>query len=700
MIPDNNPVERFMRRISAMAVVGLVWCLSGQSLRAAQNDVETLVRDLSAPQVTVREAAAEALGALGPASIEAVPALVGALHDKDPRVQHEALIALGRIGPAAGKATEALQAILENGPPALKLGAIHALGSIGAEAKASTETLLTIAKGDDQPLKIAAVLALVRIHPGKKDRMDEAVPVLTAALASKSKSIRDDAIAALGEIGPPAVAALTDIVQNPASDALVASRAASALGLIGGEAAPAVTALTAALGSKSDKLQEQAARALGAIGPASKPAVPALKGLLASKLPSVRANAADALGMLGKIGAPAVPELTKALADSDATVRREAAQALASIGPAAKSAVPALLKALHDDQGAVTVNAAEALGRIGPDAVPALIEALKDEKSRSLVVLILTNLGPDAKQATVALLGLLKDKNVEVRREALIALAQIGPSAEAAIPQLLAELKNEKSETRPGAAYALIKIGAKKEVVPILAKTIQDPNNKLLREVSAWGLITLEPGNADYVKMALPLMIDGLSHEWDLVRLESVTALSSLEAGAKLAVPELVKLLDNEKNPRIRSEALGTLGNIGPAATEALPSVLRSLADPAPLVRYSACYTLGKIGPKAKEAVPVLVSNLTSKDEFLGIVSAWALVYIDPKREGLAEAVVPLLIKLLEADDPQARLEAIKALVALGPQSKAAVPALKGLSKDKDEGVRKAAGAAVKKVGG
>lgn len=690
-----------MRRICAMAVVGLAWSLSARSLSAAQNDVETLVRDLKAPQVKVRESAAEALGMLGPASIEAVPALVEALQDKDPRVQHEALTALEHLGPAAEKATPALKQILDKGPAALKLGAIHALGRIGHPAQSATDSLLTYAKGDDdQSLKVAAVLALVRIHPDKQERMDQAIPVLTAALSSKSSSIRDDAIAALGEIGKPAVAALTDLVKNPATDAMVASRAASALGLVGADAAPAVGVLTAALDSKQDKLQEQAARALGAIGPAAKSAVPALKGLLASKLPGVRANAADALGMLGDLAAPAVPELTKTLSDSDATVRREAAQALAGIGPSAKDAVPALIKALHDEQGAVTVNAAEALGRIGPASVPALIDALKDEKGRHLAVMILSNIGPDAKDATGALLQQLKDKNVEVRREALIALAQIGPGAAAATPTLLSELKDEKSEVRPGAAYALVKIGAKKEVVPILAKTIQDSKNKLLREVSAWGLITLEPGNADYAKMSLPLIIDGLSHEWDLVRLESVTALSSLGSGARAAVPELVKLLDKEKNPRIRSEALGTLGDIGSPSVEAMPAILRSLADPVPIVRYSACYGLGKIGPDAKEAVPVLAGNLKSKDEFLGMVSAWALVHIDPKHEGLAENAVPLLVKGLSAGEAQARLEAANALALLGSQSKAAVPALKGLAKDKDEAVRKAAEAALKKIGG
>lgn len=686
-----------MRRLSVFGCVASLFLAISQ-IQAAQPNLSSLIQDLSSDKVPTREQAAETLGRYGASAGAAVPALVEALKDKDARVRQEALVALERIGPSAGAAIPALQGIIENGPPNLKLGAIHALGAIGVQAEPATEPLVAIAKGDDQSLSIASVLALVRIHPGKKDKQAQAVPVLVKALDSKQLQIRNDAISALGEIGAPAVEELTRVLKQASTSPVLAIRAASALTAMGEQAAPAVPALREALGAKNDKLQEQVAHALGAIGAAAAPAVPDLTQLLSSKIGSVRASAADALGQLGEAGAPAVPELTKALSDTDTMVRREAAQALGMVGPKAQSAIPALVKVLHDTHGEVTVHAAAALGRLGPPAVKAVAGALKDESIRSLALLILGDLGPDSKLAVPDLIPLLKDKDIDIRRETLIALAQIGPGAEAAVPTLMAELKNEKSQTRAGAAYALVKIG-NKDVLPILMKGTQEKEDKLFKQVCAWGLITLDPKNPDYLKASLPSVINGLSHDWDLVRRESAQALGRVGPPAKQAVEALAKIAESDKSPAARMDALGALGEIG-VADGAMPAVMQALSAEEPQIRFAATYALGKFGPSAKEAVPVLLNYLKIHDDFMPIISAWALVRIDPKHEGLAELVVEPLTRGLNLPEAQARLEAVKALETLGAKAKPAVPALKGMSKDSDEAVRKAAEKAVKTIGG
>ena len=179
-----------MRRLSVVGCVAWI-CLASSQLWGAQPDLSSLIEDLSASKAPTRESAAESLGRFGPAAGAAVPALVDALKDKEERVRHEALNALEMIGPSARQAVPALQGIIENGPPNMKLGAIHALGAIGAEAEPATESLVAIAKGDDQSLSIAAVLTLVRIHPGKKDKQAQAVPILIKALDSKHLAWRD-----------------------------------------------------------------------------------------------------------------------------------------------------------------------------------------------------------------------------------------------------------------------------------------------------------------------------------------------------------------------------------------------------------------------------------------------------------------------------------------------------------------------------
>lgn len=689
-----------MQRLSRIVGIALIVGTGtmGISAKGAQPDLTGLVRDLSAPQPATREQAAETLGQYGPVAADAVPALAGALKDSDQRVRHEALLALERIGAGAQAAVPDLKAILEKGPASMKLGAVHALTSIGPDADPATDALMRLAKGDDPSLATAAVLALVRIHPDQAEDLERAVPQLIKSLSSKQSQVRNDAVAALGEIGAPSVRALIDVLGKESSDPVTAALAAAALGMVGPDAAPAIPALTKALASKSEKLREQAAHALAGIGPAAKEAVPALADLLTSKTGQVRAIAANALGNLGEASAPATSGLIKALTDPDVNVRRESAQALGEIGPAAKAAVPSLIVALSDDQGAVTMHAAEALGRIGPASVPALTKAIGDPKIRGLAIMILAELGPPAKAAAPSLIGLIKDPDKEIRREAIIALAQIGPDASQAVPALLAELKDEKSEARASAAYALVKIGAEEQVLPILMKTISDKNDSKLRDVSAWGLVTLRPTNMEYVRLAIPHLVNGLSSEIDIARRESVAALARLGNAAKVAAPDLAKLVETEKNPYIRNGALMALGEIGPGASAAVPAVLKAMSAPEPPIRYTACYTLGKIGPASKEAVPVLVKNLKSKDPFLPIISAWSLVHIDPKLDGLAESAVPLLTRGLKLPEPQGRIEAITALESLGTQSKSALPELEKLAKDSDEGVRKAAAAAIRKI--
>lgn len=685
--------------LSALCWLTAFWLTQAQATEPL--NVPGLVRDLSSAQALTREQAAEALGKLGPAAADAVPALARAMSDQEPRVQYEALLALGRLGPAAAAAVPDLKAIVENPQSNLRLGAIEALGAIGGEAHPATDALIAIAKGDNRALTTAAVLALVRIHPGRKAELDRAVPVLMESLKSSEIHIRNDAIAALSEIGPAAVPSLAEAVKNHSKDVSTATRAASALAMTGGFAAAAVPALTDALSSTDEAMQQQAARALAAIGRPAEAAVPKLIGLLSSSRGGVRATAADALGQFGATGAAAVPNLAKLLKDSDDNVRREAVEALGRIGPAASSAVPDLVAALRDSQGAVTVHAAQALGHMGPEAARPVAATLKDPQLRKLALLILADLGPAAKGAVPDLVGLLTDKDVDIRREAQAALAQIGPGASAAIPNLVAMVNDEASPgpSRAGAAFALVKIGARAEVLPILAKTV-DAGDKNLRDVSAWGLVTLEPANPDYIRKAVPVLVDGLSREMDLVRRESAATLGRLGPSAQAAVPELAKAFENEKSVPVQMEIVQALAEIGPGAAGAMPAVLAALNDAVPPMRYRGCYAAGKIGAAAKDAVPVLTKNLQSRDEFLAILSAWALAHVAPAQESIAEKIVPLLSRGLKLPNPEARREALAALAALGSRAKAALPDIDKLAGDQDEGVRKAADAAKKKISG
>ena len=154
-----------------------------------------------------------------------------------------------------------------------------------------------------------------------------------------------------------------------------------AIGSFGADAAPAVSAIAAALSDSGVNIRSAAAAALAEIGPTAATAVPALAKALSDSNPRIRDLAAVALEAMGPKAAPAIPQLVGALNDPVDYVRAPAADALGAIGPGAQAAVkPLAEKLLTRDEGFVLGSVAYALGDIGPnakDALPALEQVLK-----------------------------------------------------------------------------------------------------------------------------------------------------------------------------------------------------------------------------------------------------------------------------------------------------------------------------------
>ncbi len=135
-------------------------------------DVSRAIAALKDPSPSVREGAAGALGALGPAAAPATEALLYCLDDKDPYV--------------SGKAAEALSRV---GPPAVA-GLIRTLRAGGPSARWS------------------ATIALAKMGPGASP----ALPALVHALTDSSDLVRWGSAVALGNIGPHAGAAVSALL--------------------------------------------------------------------------------------------------------------------------------------------------------------------------------------------------------------------------------------------------------------------------------------------------------------------------------------------------------------------------------------------------------------------------------------------------------------------------------------------------------
>jgi HEAT repeat protein len=687
------------KTVSIVTMLAAALASSALAFPADPPDLETLIRELRAINPDRRAKAAEALGELGSRAMPAVRSLTAALTDPSRKVQLEALLALERIGPDARTAVTDLVSILKGDATDLHSGAIAALAAIGHDAGDAVPALVGVLEGEDAELATSAGLALARILPAGSDGLRQVIPVLVKSLKSDEADVRREAVAGLGAAGRVALPALIRLVRNQAVDPGSAWQAAAALQMLGTLAEPALSVLVDALQSDNEMVVVHAAGALGAIGAAAESAIPDLQKLLAHDRPAIRTHAASALGDLGPTAEGAVGDLASALDDADDGVRREAAEALGKIGPGAKPAIPALMRALNDDSGAVTVHAAWALSRIGPDAVPELLTALKDdEKLRHLIVVILGDLKEAAAPAAETLAEFLArpDLDEDFGREIMVALARIGPQAKAAVPVLMKILEDQENPLRAGAAYALAKLGAR-QAQRLLIQALPREDDPEMRVVAPIALVLLSPDSDVLVALALPRLIMLLADDSNLVRHEAATTLARIGPRAADAAPVLIAGVA-DPDPALREAYLSALGEIGPDGADAMPAITKGLADPDFPVRYSASYAAGKFGAAAQTAIPLLEANLKIRDEFLQIVSAWALVNINPRMTGLAELCVAPLTRGLKSSDARVRAQSAEALGMMRSAASGAAAALEELTRDADKDVRNAAAAALRKI--
>jgi HEAT repeat protein len=157
------------------------------------------------------EVVVDDLSHLGP---RAVPTLVRALEDKRWWVRAYSAWALGGIGPAAKDAVPALVLSLKNDSDGREFYA-KALGQIGPAASAAVPELILALEDSDVRVRKQSARALGKIGPTTK----EVIPALIAALSRGGYddiygSLAADAAWALGEIGPAAEDAIPELTRH------------------------------------------------------------------------------------------------------------------------------------------------------------------------------------------------------------------------------------------------------------------------------------------------------------------------------------------------------------------------------------------------------------------------------------------------------------------------------------------------------
>lgn len=218
-----------IREIGPAAVPVLIDALNDEEPRMRLHIVD-LLRDLGDP--------------------EAVLALTAALRDPEWRVRWKAADALGRMGSL--EAVPDLVDMLSDSTRDVQISAAWALGRIGAES--AVNPLIRLLRDREWRVRWAAAEALWQIG-------EKSIPALVETLRDPDEYVRRVAIRALAEIGQPAIAPLIDTLADANWD--VRWSAASALQEIGN---PAVAALVRALEVESWQAAWAAAETLKRIG--------------------------------------------------------------------------------------------------------------------------------------------------------------------------------------------------------------------------------------------------------------------------------------------------------------------------------------------------------------------------------------------------------------------------------------------------
>lgn len=335
----------------------------------------------------------------------------------------------------------------------------------------------------------------------------------------------------------------------------------------------------------------------------------------------------------------------------------------------------------RDAQAAV--KAAGRLVALGPVAVPALTQGLwADSAARTACLVVLAQIGADARGAAPSLVRLLANDSPAVQTAAARALVAVG--AHGARPALAKLLDDKAPAVRLTAAEALIHLGEPAEtVLPVLTTAVKSDRPE---EAYAAARVFAELGPE--AAPAVPALSDLIAGADPLLTALLADALARIGPAAKDALPALKAKVTADKNPgAYRVPAALALWRVArdPSAPDLLRDALgaKGRGDPyAPLWR---------IDP-SKDTVDALERQFKGEDKRQALIAATFLA-------GRSKDVAGALARSLRRDSDQAVVAAAtEALGAAGLEARSALEPLQALAREKAPGVSVPAAAAAYRI--
>ena len=612
----------------------------------AASAVRALIEAVRKGDVVVKAEAARALGDLGRSGREAVPVLLGALgEDRDWRYESYTyeFSSLG-LGDEIPVRRDGLEIGLLDG----RIELIKAALRIGVDVGEVLPCLSKLVSDTSYDVRQEACMALGRIGPAAGGAVpnlverlrDEDTRQMFPPACTATNYAAADALAAIGTAAvPPLVEALGS------SDSRTRYGSAWALAKMGHADGKIVEAFRSTLSDAPLKVTLTVARGLKRFDPGAD-LVPVLMGA-AARTPSLEGVTWESLdGLVGREALPSLPLIREALSKQEYIPTRIAVRLLASMAREAVEPLGDLLAALDGKDISIRVDAIEVLGDLetrAEEVVPALIRSLERDDVRRFAADGLEKFGPKAESALPALWARhAVEEKAEDRRCCLAAISAISPGDTGVIEIHLSEAKG--NEQVSAALDLIAKAGPKARSFLTAAEQHLEHEDIAIRFEAARAVWAIDRRIDPVVVIArqalrddwssgrwwppfpFPLYPPGFGPEWrNPLREKAARLLSEMGPAGKAAAPELVACLDFPGHtvrvlavealrrttgdtrldplidavegsvPKLRgnpdrmedftSEALRVLGEIGPAARAAIPSLerLRAAAPAGPL---------------------------------------------------------------------------------------------------------------------
>jgi len=554
--------------------------------------------------------AINALGDLGEAGRDAVPALVQVLLDPN-HWRGSAAWALGRMGVANEPVLEALRRTLDDDSLYCALKAAKALLALGKYDVAVSAVCMRALKSDmwwdrRDGAELAgkayrresqllgehdAAACSLRADPQVIERL------VHASVFDRVGYVRDAAVRVLKAIGTSQGPTFEGkgtldwimLLEKSAGDSERIGELAWRLEA-GGEHAVPVLVDIVRREARLPRIRSVAVRALARIR-----TIPdhALRDLVRLRGPL---GGRGIVSVLVRSGEAAVNPLVGSLR-ADATSARYRLEALGRLGPRARSAVPLVLQFLKDSGQPIEVRAAaaRALGRIGHgsgEVLFALAQA-KDAGASPLVLaasLSLAKLGYKRTTLLRGVLRVLRCASPDERLHAVQTLRALGSEVPGIVAALMIATKDPDPAVRIESAAALFQLGQGNDnLARLLARESLGQGNACAQAIGALG----DSGEAG--RAGIPGLLDVLRNRPDIHRAAAAVALGEIGVASELVVEALRRALADQ-SVRVALAAANALCGLGVQDAKIPAVCLRALDDKSWKMRVGGSRLAGQVG--------------------------------------------------------------------------------------------------------